>query len=159
NDPLEVAVPLAMLQKGGPAPRGPGGEGQPAKAQPEKKAAAPASKTRQQVEAIRKALAEPVADIDWRPGLLLRELLPDLEKKHGFPKIVINQASFKDENPDTPDLLETVIDRLREQDIPRGKLLRLILDKIPTGNASYLVRPGYIEVLTSERSDPMAQFI
>jgi hypothetical protein len=151
---LDVEVPLALLQNAGPTPRGPESERKAPKVVPASKKAPTAA------ELIRKKLNEPIVGLKWEANAMtLGQTLEYLEKNHAFPKVVINQAAFQEENPDAPKIGETQLDLPKVQGLPWAKLLRLLLDKVPTNNAVFLIRPDYIEITTNERSLPENQFI
>jgi hypothetical protein len=150
---LEVEVPAALLQKGGPAPRGP---------EPDRKAPKVVMSTKKAPSAgelLRKKLNEPVAGLKWDGDMTLREALEYLTKNHALPKVVIDHSAFRDENPDSGNLLDAQIEAPRVQGVPMAKLLRLLLDRVPTNNAAFLVRPDYIEITTNEKSFPENQFV
>ena len=115
--------------------------------------------------ATRKKLNERIRNADLGNLLTLKELLEYLQSQNDFPRIVVNQGAIKEENPDAPDIYETVIalPRLNGQTavggLSNGKVLRLALDQVPFGGAAYLIRPGYIEVTTPDRTQPAKQFI
>jgi hypothetical protein len=111
------------------------------------------------VEIMRKKMAE-APEMAWIENpMTLAEAANELEKKYGFPKIVMNDAAFKVEDPDAPDVNETPIKLPVLQGLSRAKLLRLMVDRIPTRNAAFLVRSSYIEITTNDQSLPGFQFI
>ncbi len=142
-----VDVPERLLQKEGPAPRG-----QTAAAKVSIRAAPPAK-----ISEIRKMLAEPI-DIDLAP-VTLKEALTVLKNSHGFPALVVDAETFKEENPDAPDVHDTQVTLSSLKGIPRAKVLRMILQKFNPRNATYLVRPTYVEITTFDNATPGRQTI
>lgn len=73
--------------------------------------------------------------------------------------LLIDREMFKEENPDAPDLDDT---QIQFQKSPRrmtaDAALRLMLAKIPTNNATFLVRRGCIEITTHYRAAPARLF-
>src|SRR5262249_34722613 len=66
--------------------------------------------------------------------------------------------AFKEENPDGPDPAESGV-KFPAKGLTRAKTLRLVLDQLPTANATYLVRPGYVEITTIDTARPNRQFV
>ena len=64
---------------------------------------------------------------------------------------LVEQNAFKQEDPDAPDIFET---QVTIPPVPRLRtgvqLLRLALDQVPTKNATFLMRPGHVEITTHE---------
>jgi hypothetical protein len=112
-------------------------------------------------ELNRQKLNEPMPFVVWQNNLTLEVVLHQLEQNHGFPRIMINHNAFKEENPDVvlDGIGDTPIKMPNVQGISKARVLRLILDQIPTNNGAFLVRPDCIEILTNERSLPESQFI
>jgi hypothetical protein len=69
--------------------------------------------------------------------------------------ILVDAQAFENENPDAEKVYDTVI---KFPSFPKrqkaGMVLRLALSKVRTGNATYLLRSGVIEITTHERAKP-----
>jgi hypothetical protein len=89
--------------------------------------------------------------------LTLKDALATLQKEladRGLElDIVVDADVFKEENPDAPDIFET---QVKISPIPRrlsvGVLLRQMLNKVPTSNATFLVFRDHVLVTTVSRS-------
>src|SRR5205823_5353909 len=70
----------------------------------------------------------------------------------------IDTEAFRDQLPEGTDLYDTPV---KFPPFPRkmtlGRALDLVLEKIPSGNATYLVRQEYIEITTLRHAVPQAQ--
>ncbi|MCI0457824.1 MAG: hypothetical protein L0Z62_12720 [Gemmataceae bacterium] len=68
--------------------------------------------------------------------------------------ILVNVDAFREENPDAPDVYDTVV---RFPSAPRrmsvGNALRFALSRVPTANATFLVRVGHLEVTTLKEAN------
>lgn len=148
-----VEVPPALLQTAGPPPRVGQAAAKIPQAVPQQQPAQPRKSLA--AETLKK-MSEPFGFTDDAP-MTLKEAIKVMED-HGFPKIVIRMSAFRDENPDAGDISESPI-RWPGKGLSRAKALRLILDQLPTGNANYLVRPGYILVTTNDSMLPNRQFV
>jgi hypothetical protein len=147
-----VELPRAFLQVAGPAPRGtPVAE----QAQPAMPAKTAAEKKSLAADTLKK-LSEPFT-ISQGDSMALKDAIEVMERQ-GFPRLVINVAAFKEENPDVPDPAESPV-KFPAKGLTRAKTLRLILDQLPTANAAYLVRPGYLEITTIDTARPNRQFV
>lgn len=147
-----VELPRAFLQVAGPAPRGtPVAE----LAQPAMPAKTAAEKKSLAADTLKK-LSEPFT-ISQGDSMALKEAIEVMERQ-GFPRLVINTAAFKEENPDVPDPGESPV-KFPAKGLTRAKTLRLMLDQLPTANATYLVRPGYLEITTIDTARPNRQFV
>lgn len=65
----------------------------------------------------------------------------------------VNVHAFKEETPEMPELAEMEV--LSRDRGPRPKVWRVLqdlLDSLPTRNGAFLVRPGHVEITTSERA-------
>lgn len=149
-----LEVPPALLQTAGPPPRV--GQVAAAKVLQAAPPQQPAPPRKSLAADTLKKLSEPFGINDDAP-LSLKDAIQVMEDS-GFPKIVLRTSAFKEDNPDAPDLYETAV-RWPGKGLSRGKALRLILDQIPTGNANYLVRPGYILITTNDSMTPNHQFV
>src|SRR5262249_61190348 len=67
--------------------------------------------------------------------------------------ILIRKTWFREENPDAPEVEDTQVEF---PPMPRrmafGHALAFALSRVPTNNATYLVKPGYLEITTVERA-------
>jgi hypothetical protein len=104
-------------------------------------------------------LEEPVEVKDYQVGMVLKEVLQKFTqtfaaKGKDLP-LLVDVEAFKEANPDAPDVYDT---QVKFPPLPRRmtfeKALRFALSKIPTNNATFLVRRGCIEVTTLERGAP-----
>jgi hypothetical protein len=111
-------------------------------------------------ELTRMKLSEPMPAAHWADKLPLKEVLRLLEKNHGFPKFAINNAAFT-LNPGAEGVHvdEFPIDVPNVPGISKDRLLRLILDQVPTGDAAFLVRPNVIEITVNDVTKPEFQFV
>jgi len=85
---------------------------------------------------------------------LLQDKLNEKYKAEDVLPILVDEAAFKAENPDAPDIYDTEV---KFPPFPRQMTvlaaLRVILSKVATNNATFLVRgEGYIWVTTYERA-------
>jgi hypothetical protein len=148
-----VELPRALLQTAGPPIRATQAVEKVERAVPLPKAVE--IKKSLAAETLRK-MNEPFNFTEDAP-LTMRDAIKTMEEL-GFPRIVIHQAVFKDEDPDAVDLHETQV-RWPGKGLSRAKTLRLLLDQFPSNNATYLVRPGYVEIVTIDSARPNRQFI
>jgi len=66
---------------------------------------------------------------------------------------VVDREAFVEENPDAPDMLETQVKFPPYPGRKRlGDALRFALSRVPTNNATFLVRRGAVEITTAERA-------
>jgi hypothetical protein len=112
-------------------------------------------------ELNRQKLSEPMPFVAWQNNLTLQTVLDQLEQNHGFPRFMINNNAFKEENPDVfpAGIGDIPIKMANVQGLNKARVLRLVVDQIPTNNGTFLVRPDCIEILTNDRSVPVRQFI
>jgi hypothetical protein len=80
----------------------------------------------------------------------------------GMP-ISVDETSFRAENPEAGSVYDTLIRLPRLKGVSRDKVLRMVLDRVPTQNATYLVRNGHIvittyDAATAERQTVLAVF-
>jgi hypothetical protein len=134
-------------------------------------AAAPAGKEGKKPEAPKPAAPLTSAQIVQKlaaatdiPGELagptaLREALEYLTKARGWPPFVIDRAAFQVENPDVGEVSELQVHLPALKAMPRARILRMLLDALPTGNVTYLVRNGHILITTREGAGPGRQTI
>ncbi len=66
--------------------------------------------------------------------------------------IIIDQQAFKEENPEAPDIYETMVNVPDKKEMSVAAVLTAMLDRVPTRNAAYVVREGYVEITTKARS-------
>jgi hypothetical protein len=77
-------------------------------------------------------------------------------EKQGFElPILVDVDSFREEHPDAPDLFDT---QVRFPPAPKtmsvGQVLTRAVNAIPTGDATFLVRHGYVEIMTEAKAAP-----
>jgi hypothetical protein len=145
-----MALALSPTAKSGPTQAG----GDKAAAQPVdrgdgKKPAAPK-------KAIQ-ILEERVDVAKYEGPLTLRDALEILQRDlagRGMElDIIVDTDVFKEENPEAPDIYDT---QVKLPPLPRkltvAMLLRQMLNKVPTGNATYLVFRDHVLVTTMARS-------
>ncbi|HYT91815.1 MAG TPA: hypothetical protein VEL76_24080, partial [Gemmataceae bacterium] len=109
------------------------------------------------------ALLNEIIDMkDFRAPMTLKEALGLLQDKLNAKfqgddvlPILVDEAAFKAVDPDAPDVYDTEV---RLPPFPRrmsvATALRFALAKIPTKNATYLLRQGMIEVTTLQAASP-----
>lgn len=105
----------------------------------------------------RTKLDEPTPNRIWS-ATNFKEALEQMEEA-GFPKILVNERAFSEDNPDAPSIYDAPLKLPKVHGLPKTMLLRVVLSFAPNNNATYLVRPGYIEITTGESSRPERQFI
>jgi tetratricopeptide (TPR) repeat protein len=93
---------------------------------------------------------------DFQAPMTLKEVLGLLYDKLNADgrelPIIVDADAFKEANPDAPDVYET---QVKFPPVPRKMsiktALRLALAKVPTDNATYLIRRDYLEITTVDR--------
>src|SRR6202040_3893261 len=118
------------------------------------KVAQGAKKSTTPAELTRKSLNDPMPDGQWDVQMTLKDALQELEKNYGFPKFAINRMAFLADVADAAEILDAQIRVPNVPGISKVRLLRLILDQIPTANAAFLLRTNVIEITTSEWTIP-----
>jgi hypothetical protein len=155
--PQPIEVPPALLQVAGPPPRA----DRAADAAQNKAVAVPLQRAAEPkpsaASEVFKKLREPM-DFFVADPIKLGDLLVEWER-HGMPRIVIDRQAFKNEDPDAPEILDTEIKYPQIRGLPRAVALRQVLSQVPTNNATYLVRPGYITVTTADATLANKQFV
>jgi hypothetical protein len=108
------------------------------------------------VSALWNDLAQPMSAEPFVKKMTLKNALALLQKRirerqgRELPILIIDQA-FKDENPEAPDLNDVeVFLRPHPRVRTTGQILRDLLVNVPTGNATYFLKPGVIEITTSD---------
>jgi hypothetical protein len=104
-----------------------------------------------------KLLNEMLDTSDFQKQMPLKKVLRLLQdklwakyKNEGELPIVVDVAAFKVENPDAPDIYDSLVTLAPQPGkISVGAALSLALSKLPTDNATYLVRHDGIEVTTA----------
>jgi hypothetical protein len=140
-------VPSALLQTAGPAPRG----------TVVLKLGAAAKQAPRPVAEARRKMAERI-DIDSRMfPVSFKEAVKVLTDKYGFPPILVETAAFKEENPEAAHVYDTHVNLPDLKNVTRAKVLKMILRQIDPPNATFLVRPGHVEVTTFEGAAPGRQ--
>lgn len=118
--------------------------------------------TNQTAKQLAANLQTPVETADFQLSGTLKgalvQLHETLAKKGKAVAFKVDDAAFKKENPDAPDVYESSV-TLKAQDktLPAAKVLAAILEQVPTGNAAYVVRDGYIEITTKQRAGKAAK--
>jgi hypothetical protein len=94
--------------------------------------------------------------------MTLKEALQEIRKRlkdryrdvEVFP-ILVDAEAFKEANPDAPDVYDT---QVKFPPFPQrmsvAHALRLALSKVPTNDATYLIRRGVVEVTTKQKAAP-----
>jgi tetratricopeptide (TPR) repeat protein len=114
---------------------------------------------RMAAQRIHKLLEETIDMKDFQAPMTLGEALSLIQdkvnakhKEEDALPILIDAEAFKEENPDAPDVYDT---QVKFPKFPRkmsiATALRIALSKVPTNNATYLIRRNMIEVTTIER--------
>jgi hypothetical protein len=94
---------------------------------------------------------------DTLKGALVR-FHQTLAKKGKPVAFKVDHDAFKEENPDAPDVYESGVTlQAKDKTLPAAKILAAILEQVPTGNAAYVVRDGYIEITTKQRAGKAAK--
>ncbi|MCI0378906.1 MAG: hypothetical protein L0215_14965 [Gemmataceae bacterium] len=104
-------------------------------------------------------LQEKIDMKDLQQPTTLKEFLVNLmgqfEEKKKELVVLVDQNAFKEENPDVPDIYDSQIKfPAHLKTLPAATALRIALSQIPTNNATYLARQGYIDITTIQRSQP-----
>jgi len=111
---------------------------------------------RKEAQKISRLLEEPIEMKDFQLPMTLKEALGLFYEKMAAKglelPILVDTEAFKDGNNDAPDIYDTPV---KFPPFPRrmslATALRMALSKIPTGNATYLIRRNFIEITTIER--------
>jgi tetratricopeptide (TPR) repeat protein len=114
---------------------------------------------RVQAQRIEKLLEDTIDMKDFQAPMTLKEALELIQdklnakyKEDDVLPILIDAEAFKEENPDAPEIYDT---QVKFPKFPRkmsvATALRIALSKVPTNNATYLIRRNMIEVTTIER--------
>jgi hypothetical protein len=120
-------------------------------------AAQPPQKSKLSAKTIAKHLETPIEVEGFRMPMKLREglklLYDDLSAKKKPVSYRFDTDAFGAENPDAPDIFETAVHiDTKDKRLPAAKVLSMMLDLVPTKNATYVVRDGYIEITTHKRA-------
>lgn len=111
-------------------------------------------------ELLYAVLEEPIDMAGLSQGeLKLKELLEHLREQFAARDkelaIFVDSTAFQQENPDAQGVLETMV---KFDAIPKkqkaGAILRQALGRVPTNNATFLLRGGVIEITTLDRAKP-----
>ncbi|MCI0457822.1 MAG: hypothetical protein L0Z62_12710 [Gemmataceae bacterium] len=158
-----VAVPLLILglanlerlgADGQPAPKKPDTSARQGEASAPKQAPVAEMTTRELVA----LLAEPIDVKVFQAPMNLKEAIDLLSRKAASKgkdlAFVIDRNGFRDENPEAPDIHDA---QVKFPPFPSrmsvGDALRGILRKVPTNNATFVVRPGFVEITTHDRAN------
>jgi hypothetical protein len=131
----------------------------PLAAQPEAK---PAEKPPLKSREMMALLQETIDMTDLQAPMTLKEALAHFQdklskkyKQQDVLPMLVDAAAFKAEEPDAPDIYLTEVKfppfPMR---MPVGMALRVALSKVPTGNATYLLRQGVVEITTMKEASP-----
>jgi hypothetical protein len=152
---LGLAVVLCTCWLTGPLPAGQGekdaGPGQAGKKEPDKT---------KQFQRLAKLLETPVDLRNFHQEMSLKEALIQLYEFFSSDvgvelNILVNADAFKEENPDAPDIFETKIKfPTVPKKLPAAEALNFMLSKVPTNNATFLIKRDLLEVTTLGRSSP-----
>jgi hypothetical protein len=104
-------------------------------------------------------LEEPLDVKPYQSAMSLKEVLEGFTKAFAAKgkdlPLLVDDNAFKEANPDAADVYDSPV---KFAPLPRWMkfeaALRMALSKIPTNNATFLVRRGYIEITTLERGGP-----
>jgi hypothetical protein len=81
---------------------------------------------------------------------LLHEKLAAKQKAVGFG---VAHGAFKDEDPTAPDIFESQMKlKFQQNELTASTVLNRMLAEIPTKNAAFVVRDGYVEITTVARA-------
>ena len=111
-------------------------------------------KGRKEAGDISKILAEPIDTKDFTTEMTLNDFLGmlTLRIKGKYQKdlnFLIYEGAFKEEKADAPDVGETMVKFKPYPNVMSvATALRYALSKIPTNNATYLIRRNYVEITT-----------
>lgn len=87
------------------------------------------------------------------------KLIADFAARGKELPVLVDTAAFRQENPDAPAVTEVLV---RFPDSPRrmtlGRALRYVLSRVPTENATFLIRAGTLEITTLDRAAPAQMF-
>lgn len=159
-----VTLTLVLLGlQGPPARSGEADKGK--KTDPGKAVEARRGTTRErlmQLRTLHKVLEETLDTKAFQGPMILKEILgvlqDNLDKRYkddDVLPILVDEQAFKEENPDVPSVLES---QVRFPPFPRrmtvATALRVALAQVPTNNATFLVRAGYLEVTTRKQASP-----
>jgi tetratricopeptide (TPR) repeat protein len=105
---------------------------------------------------IYKLLQEPIETKDFTTPMTLKDALGLLYERFAAQgkelPILVDTAAFKEDAAEAPDPYEATVSL---PPVPRklsiATALRLMLSKIPTNNATYLIRRDFIEITTNDR--------
>jgi hypothetical protein len=89
----------------------------------------------------------------------LGEVLQYLNGAHGWPPVLLDRTAFKMETPDISDVRETPVQLPVLKGVSRARVLRMLLDAIPSDNATYLIRGGHIEITTRSAATAARQAV
>src|SRR5262249_28846341 len=112
------------------------------------------------LQKLRQLLNETIETKDLQQPLTLKEALGLIQEKvnekykevDALP-ILVDDEAFKEANPDAPDIYDT---QVKCPPYPRHMsvvtALRVALSKVPTRNATFLLRGGFVEVTTTQEA-------
>jgi hypothetical protein len=111
---------------------------------------------------IRKLLEETIDTKDLQQPMTLKEALGYIQdrlstkyKEEDVLPILIDAEAFREEDDNAPEVYDT---QVRFPPFPRRMkimtALRVALSRVPSHNATFVVRDGYVEVTTVKRASP-----
>lgn len=90
---------------------------------------------------------------------ILDKFIADFAARGKELPVLVDKTAFREEHPDAPDVTDVPV---RFPDTPRrmtfGRALRYALSRVPTDNATFLVRGGTLEITTLDRAAPAQMF-
>jgi len=86
---------------------------------------------------------------------LIQKDLKDRYKEEDVFPVLVNAEAFKEANPDAPDVYDTSVKFPPfPQRMSVANALRLALSRVPTNDATYLIRRGVVEITTKQKAAP-----
>ncbi len=159
-----VTLTLVLLGlQGPPARSGEADKGK--KTDPGKAVEARRGTTRErlmQLRTLHKVLEETLDTKAFQGPMILKEILGVLQdnlntryKDDDVLPILVDVQAFKEENPDAVSVLESQVGfPVFPRRMTVATALRVALAQVPTNNATFLVRAGYLEVTTRKQASP-----
>jgi hypothetical protein len=122
-------------------------------------AGGPAGEKAARGRATVRLLAEPISMKDFQVPMKLKEALhlfyEKLLAQGNDVSILVNTDAFKQADPNAPDLYEVDVNFPPcPRKVPLGTALRILLAQVPGQQATFLVKPGHIEITTLEEASP-----
>ncbi len=113
-------------------------------------------KGRKEATEIYKMLEEPIETKDFVNQMTLKDAIGLLYEKFAAKQkdlpILVDSGAFKEDAADAADPMETQVSLpAQPRKMSIATALRLMLSKVPTNNATYLIRRDFIEITTNDR--------